>query len=173
MSIDTPTAARPWTREWFCEGTPAPGGSKTVIHFWKKDGRLVTKWVGGREMPVFNVTDSGGEKNKVWKQTVAWQARVSWKLPPTDRPCEFQMIFFLRRPKCHWGTGRNAGHLLPSAPAFHTQAPDLTKFIRAAEDGLKGVVWLDDSQVFRQPGCEKRWAGAQDKTGAIIRVRIL
>ena len=40
------------------------------------------------------------------------------------------MNFRFVRPKSHYGTGRNAKKLKPSAPPHHTQKPDATKLLR-------------------------------------------
>ena len=57
--------------------------------------------------------------------------------------------FFYLRPKGHFGTGRNAGIVKPSAPEFKTTKPDLANLLKPTEDALKGIVWRDDSQVVR------------------------
>ena len=57
------------------------------------------------------------------------------------------MVFIFIRPKGHFGTGRNEGKLKKTAPRFHTVKPDLSKIVRAAEDAMSGVVYIDDSQV--------------------------
>ena len=51
------------------------------------------------------------------------------------------------RLKGHYGTGKNAGTLKPSAPLFHTSKPDLDKLVRCIKDALTGIAWKDDAQV--------------------------
>lgn len=60
---------------------------------------------------------------------------------------EVEFTVFRLRPKGHHGSGRNAGVLKESAPAFPTARPDVDKHARAIMDALHGVVWRDDSQV--------------------------
>jgi crossover junction endodeoxyribonuclease RusA len=58
------------------------------------------------------------------------------------------IAFYLPRPASHYGTGRNAGKLKPSAPAYPAVKPDRDKLERAALDGLTaGGAWHDDAQV--------------------------
>ncbi|PIE79433.1 MAG: hypothetical protein CSA11_12010 [Chloroflexi bacterium] len=57
------------------------------------------------------------------------------------------MAFRMPRPKSHYGTGRNAGRLKPSAPDFHVSKPDIDNCVKFALDCLNGVVFSDDRQV--------------------------
>ena len=79
-------------------------------------------------------------------------------------PLSVSFSFAMPRPGSHYGTGRNADKLKPSAPAGHTSKPDITKLIRSTEDALKGIAWVDDTQIVsqsagkmytndRRPGC--------------------
>jgi crossover junction endodeoxyribonuclease RusA len=78
-------------------------------------------------------------------------------------PLAVEITFRLPRPGAHYGTGRNASKLKPSAPIFPAGRPDLDKLTRAVLDGLTaGGAWRDDSQVVslqacklygQQPGC--------------------
>lgn len=66
---------------------------------------------------------------------------------PTREAVAVALRFGLPRPKGHWGTGRNADRLKPSAPAWPATKPDVDKLERAVLDALTGVLWADDSQV--------------------------
>lgn len=125
---------------FFVKGTPQARGSKRAFPFKKRDGSLGV-----------SVTDNN-KRSAGWMQTVAYEAeralqRSNWS---RDRPMLLHLTFVIRRPKGHYGTGRNAGRLKDSAPAHPTTRPDATKLLRAVEDALNGVVWRDDSQVVDQ-----------------------
>lgn len=62
-------------------------------------------------------------------------------------PVSLYATFFMQRPESHFGTGRNAGKLKPSAPAHHVIKPDLDNLLKFVKDVLNGVAWHDDSQV--------------------------
>jgi Holliday junction resolvase RusA-like endonuclease len=62
-------------------------------------------------------------------------------------PLSVSMTFYSARPKSHYGTGRNASVLKPSAPPFPAGRPDALKLARGTEDALTGVVFKDDAQV--------------------------
>lgn len=83
---------------------------------------------------------------KGWEKTVRVSAMVK-KAKPIEGPIEIRLSFFLPRPKAHFGTGRNAGKVKPSAPKNHTSKPDVDKLARAVLDGLTGTAWGDDAQV--------------------------
>jgi len=53
----------------------------------------------------------------------------------------------LVRPRGHFGTGRNATRLLPSAPRWPAVKPDLDNYAKTALDALRGVAFTDDGQV--------------------------
>jgi Holliday junction resolvase RusA-like endonuclease len=61
--------------------------------------------------------------------------------------------------------------LKASAPANHTIKPDVTKLVRSLEDSLKGIVWLDDSQVVKQ-SASKRYVHLE-VAGAVVRIEEL
>ncbi len=123
---------------FFVPGIPRPGGSKNAFPFKRKDGSTGVR-----------LTDAG-KHTKKWRECVSAAARQAYSGPVLTEALALAMVFYMPRAKGHYGTGRNAGKLKASAPAFHTKAPDLTKLVRAAEDALTGIIWLDDSQVVHQ-----------------------
>lgn len=62
-------------------------------------------------------------------------------------PVALDVIFYLPRPKSHYGTGKNANKLKNSAPTYVTTNPDIDKILRSALDSLTGIAFRDDSQV--------------------------
>lgn len=67
-----------------------------------------------------------------------------------EGPLRVRFDFVFPRPAGHFGTGKNASVLKPSAPPYPAQRPDTTKLVRSAEDALKGILWRDDSQIVSQ-----------------------
>lgn len=107
-------------------GIPAPQGSKRY---------LGTK--GGKGILVESS-----------KRVAPWRADVMYAaIGAHDRQIpgalSVTLDFRLPRPKGHHGVRG----LRPSAPRFPTTKPDLDKLARAVLDALKGIVWIDDSQV--------------------------
>ena len=80
---------------------------------------------------------------------------------PIDEAVVVKMRFYLRRPKSHYGTGKNAGILKPSAPRYHAQKPDTSNLIKFAEDALNGILWTDDAIIIEIIG-SKAWANNSD-----------
>jgi Holliday junction resolvase RusA-like endonuclease len=61
---------------------------------------------------------------------------------------ELRLGFDLQRPVGHFGTGRNAGIVKASAPAWPTVAPDTDKLARCVGDAITDAgLWKDDAQV--------------------------
>ena len=118
------------TLNFFVEGIPAPKGSKRHV------GRGVLIESSARVKP--------------WRSDVriaAQEARGDRLPVPKPEPIYLALGFWFPRPKSHYGTGRNASILKPSAPASMTVKPDIDKLERAILDALTGVLWEDDSQV--------------------------
>jgi Holliday junction resolvase RusA-like endonuclease len=139
-------------------GTPVQQGSKRI-------GRL-----GGRKTGKPILIDDNDEELGPWRALVtnaaAQRMRQMWaEGKPFEQlvgPVEVDLVFLLARPGGHFGTGRNAGVVLPSAPAAPAVRPDLDKYVRACLDALTDAkAWGDDGQVVelhaikaygRQPG---------------------
>lgn len=65
-----------------------------------------------------------------------------------DCPVGIKLKCYLKRPAGHWGSGRNAMKLKPTAPAVPGKKPDLDNYIKFALDCLNHCgVWADDSVV--------------------------
>lgn len=106
--------------------------------------------VPGVPIPQGSKNPWGGEANphtKGWRQAVAEQAAAAALSGPIDGPVEVQVNFVFPRPKAHYRTGAYALFLKPSAPFWHTSAPDLDKLQRAIGDALSGPVLRDDRQI--------------------------
>lgn len=130
----SPVRGGPGIVSFFVPGIPAPGGSKR--HFLnRKNGKVI-------------ITDDCA-RNKDWRAVVAWTAK-RYCTEPLSGPLEVEVEFLLPRSKSHWRGGDPAKGLKPKAPRHPITRPDGTKLWRAAEDSLKGIAWMDDSQVVIQ-----------------------
>ena len=112
-------------------GTAQPAGSKRAGR--SKSGK------------VFVYDDA--KKSRPWKAQVynaAAEAMAGARL--LEGPLRLSVVFTVARPKSHYG----ARGVLPSAPARPTVRPDVTKLLRAVEDGMTAIVWRDDAQVVEQ-----------------------
>jgi crossover junction endodeoxyribonuclease RusA len=113
-------------------GTPAPQGSK--------------RHVGHGVM-----VESGSARLKPWREAVKTAAldaidETEWQT--LTGPVHLLLIFQVARPLGHFGTGRNAALLKPSAPLWPGVRPDLDKLTRSTCDALKDAgVYRDDSLV--------------------------
>ena len=118
--------------ELFVPGIPATAGSRSA--FKTKDGRVIMA--------------PASKKTKAWIDSVRWFAMKAFDHQiPWIGPVFLQAIFIMPPPKAHYGTGRNAGKLKPSAPNVHYGRPDLDKLVRAIGDALTGIIYKDDAQI--------------------------
>lgn len=145
---------------FFVPGVPRPGGSKNAFALRNRDGTVRMRAPGA---PMIVVTDSGGEKTKEWRASVAAFAKSEHLGPPVAGPLRLHVVFFMPRPKAHF-RGGDWRRLKETAPEFHTSRPDATKLLRSTEDALSKLVWADDSQIAIQTA-EKRYG---DRPGAMI-----
>ncbi|MFD8774552.1 RusA family crossover junction endodeoxyribonuclease [Streptomyces sp. NPDC059916] len=143
-------------------GLPAPQGSKSH----KGKGRMVESSI--------HVAP--------WREAVVWAMRQQiirqrgWR--PLDGAVEASMVFSFVRPKGHYGTGRNARVLKPSAPARPAVMPDLSKLARSTEDAITTAGgYRDDALLVSYRRLEKRYvtdagsvADVLDVQGAVIRL---
>lgn len=125
----------------FCVlGRAQPAGSKKAFAL-KSDGVYTGRVV---------VTDDA-KHSRAWKQEVAGEARQAmFGHQLLVQSVRLEVVFFVRRPQGHYGTGGNAQRVKASAPAYPAVKPDLTKLVRGLEDALTGIVWRDDAQVVQQ-----------------------
>lgn len=86
-----------------------------------------------------------------WKRQVADRAGEAMDFADISGMLEGPLLaifeFYRTRPKSHFGTGRNATKLKPSAPSHPTGAPDTLKLARAVEDAMQDVVYRNDAQI--------------------------
>jgi len=166
---------------FFVPGTPAPGGSKTAYPMRYGDKSLIIR---GRRiakgkvwgMPIFSLVDAGGKANKAWRKATAAGGREVCKQQLSGQllsgPLRVTFDFVMPRPKCHYGTGRNAAVLKASSPQYHVTKPDALKLARSTEDALTGAMWVDDCLIVSEGFC-KRYAEHYETPGAYISVEAL
>ena len=104
-------------------------------------------------------------KCKAYKEQVALTAKVAMRgLLPSQGPFACHIHVYRGIPKSWSRAKREAaqsGKLLP------TSRPDADNYLKGIMDGLKGVAWLDDSQVVRVV-CEKAYS---EQPRAVIEIR--
>lgn len=85
----------------------------------------------------FPVVTADNDKTKPWAQMVKLVAQQMRPVEIWSGPVALQIRFQMPRPKS-----------LPKTRfSFHLKKPDLDKLLRNIKDSLKGVLYLDDSQV--------------------------
>lgn len=138
----------------FVEGHPTTKGSLT----WYGKGQVV----------------NANERTKSWEQWIEW----IWIQSPHYRtikpkgPVKITLIFYFKRPKGHYGTGRNSDIIKPQYA--HMTAPcvykdDLDKLSRAVFDALTGQAYEDDGQI-AELHARKEWT---DKDHPVEGVEII
>lgn len=145
-------------------GEPQPAGSKQAFPLLDKKHICKCGSIAGllplrRENGsiIVNVTDDNKD-TKAWRKHVSQTAREEYSGPLLTGFVSLGCVFYLLRPKGHYGSGSNERRLKPSAPAFPGVKPDLDKLMRAVGDGLTQAknVYTDDAQIV-DGGQKKRY----------------
>lgn len=133
-------------------GTPAPQGSK--------------RHVGN------GVMIESSKKVRPWRQDVRAAAADAIDSHAWEAPAGAVLVsitFYLQRPKGHYGSGRNAGTVRPTAPRSPAVKPDVDKLVRSTLDALtEAGVLRDDAQVV-ELAARKRYATGP--VGAFVEVQ--
>lgn len=87
------------------------------------------------------------DKDKQDKKDFAAIASYNAPREPLGCPVIVCIDFWLKRPKSHYGTGRNSDKLKPSSPGQHIKKPDVDNLGKLAVDALTGLFWKDDCQI--------------------------
>lgn len=148
-------------------GSPAPQGSKSAKRN-QHSGRI-------------QLVESS-KRVKPWREDVVGAALTvrgkvrGWR--PLTGPLLAEMVFTIARPKTHFGTGRNAGTVRPSAPDLPVGPPDLSKLVRSTEDALTTAgIYRDDALLVRYRALAKHYhtdhnvvPDVLDVSGCVIRL---
>ena len=111
-----------------------------------------------------------------WRSDVASAAQrakpADWDI---NAAVSLRCEFVFPRPLSHYGTGKNATKLKPSAPRYHVKTPDVDKLVRGVADSIGDavarVLLNNDSQIVTLYAA-KRYS-TDDFHGAIITVTAL
>jgi Holliday junction resolvase RusA-like endonuclease len=137
-------------------GTPAAKGNPRAF-VNKRTGKAILASFG---------SGTTEKRLRSWDVNVRDQARLAVgdaRTPPfVDTALAVVLVFRVKRPAGHWGKGKRAGQLVPSAPQHPRSKPDLDKLARATLDALTGIVFDDDARItmlvarkeYARPGCE-------------------
>jgi Holliday junction resolvase RusA-like endonuclease len=94
---------------------------------------------------------------------------------PAGVPLEMSAIFWVPRPKYHYGTGRNASRIKPQYVGLRPVGkPDLTNLLKLLEDGLHhGGLFPDDKQIvgLYEPFGEWYTLSPDDPPRSVVRIR--
>lgn len=126
----------------------------------------------GKHGPFFTPADRESKMSEVrdeWRRAGA---------PPFARGVHLAMAVrvFIERPESHFGTGRNAGVLKPSAPTrpgTGKYGGDLDNFVKLVKDALNKVAFHDDAQIVEYDHPTGKWyaePGDLPRTEVTLRV---
>lgn len=81
------------------------------------------------------------------KETFASILQAQAPETPLDEPIMLEMNFYMRRPKGHYGTGKNIGKIKASAPEWCSTKPDIDNLAKFVQDALNKIFYRDDSLI--------------------------
>lgn len=122
-----------WSGDALVYGPPAAMGNKRA-------------WIG-RKTGRAHVAERNSEKLRSFQNELRESMRECAPDSPVLGPVSIDLAMVMKRPKAHFGTGRNAGILRADAPKVCITKPDVDKVLRAVADCGTSIWWRDDSQV--------------------------
>ena len=103
---------------------------------------------GSKTRTRWGVRDDNAKSGPFMEHVADVAAQAMAGRPLLEGPLFVELRFWRARPKTHFGTGKNAGVLKPSAlEARPTSKPDLLKLARGVEDAMTGIVYRDDAAI--------------------------
>lgn len=110
--------------------------------------------------------DPSHQDKKNWMKSV----KQYHPIKPLESVLELKIIFFFRRPKSHYGTGKNSEILRKNAPKYMNRTPDIDNLVKFYLDAMNGIFFKDDRQIISLIS-EKRYCdaipGEKDKPGYV------
>lgn len=119
-------------------GKPEPGGSKKGF-------------ARGKHVSIVDAN----AKAAPWKARVALAASQAYRGEPLAGAIHVLFEFVLVRPQGHFGSGKNASNVKPSAPVYPITKPDALKLTRSTEDACTGIIWKDDAIIASQASTKR------------------
>jgi len=87
------------------------------------------------------------DPSKKEKETFASIIQKNAPLQPFSDTISLELMFYMSRPKYHYGSGRRSYFLKNSAPEYHAKRPDLDNLCKFVIDAMNKIFWKDDSQI--------------------------
>ena len=66
---------------------------------------------------------------------------------PISAPIALELVFYMARPRNHYGSGKKAECLKDSAPEHHSGRPDLDNLTKFVQDALNKIYYRDDALI--------------------------
>jgi Holliday junction resolvase RusA-like endonuclease len=136
-------------------GEPIPAGSKQA--YVPLDKRKICTCDGTPVHPPYRRPNGGvmiqvtndNKRVRAWMNHISRTAREEYSGPLLTGFVSLECVFYLPRPKGHFGTGANEHRIKPSAQALPGVKPDVDKLLRAVSDGLTQAknVYADDALI--------------------------
>lgn len=108
-------------------------------------------------------------RTRGWRKRLTAEMRRCAPPEPLDEPMYLQIEIYVPRPKSHYGTGRNAGLLKPSAPSLPATGLDWDKVARCASDACEAAGWVCNDARFCYGFVMRRYAETPDAERVEVR----
>lgn len=116
-----------------------------------------------------NVVESKHHELQAWRRIIAAAWSKAGRVHVAG-PVAVTLRFFMPRPKSHFGTGRNAGKVKPSAPYYAAVKPDIDKLERGVLDALTIAGAIEDDARVVSLDSQKPYANTDEQVGVIITI---
>jgi Holliday junction resolvase RusA-like endonuclease len=90
------------------------------------------------------VTTYSDQETEAGRFFLLAREQINRKMPGAVK---LSAVFRFKRPKSHYGTGKNSTTIKQGSPIFHTKKPDTDNLIKFILDCLNSLAWDDDCQI--------------------------
>lgn len=105
----------------------------------------------------------------------AWERSGNEGFLRGDEPLIISCVFYVKRPKGHYGTGANADEIKERFKRLRpTGRPDLSNLVKQVEDALTTHAWADDDQVvgFYPPFGKVFTTAREEQPRTVIKIKL-
>lgn len=81
------------------------------------------------------------------KQAFAMQLASMMHSKPFNEPLSVEMIFYMKRPKSHFRTGKYSHKLKKGIGEDHSKKPDIDNLVKFVMDSGNKILWKDDACI--------------------------
>lgn len=110
-----------------------------------------------------HVVTYSSSKDTSYADRIRWAWRESGSVDFGQAPLELSVIAVFARPKAHWLASGELSSMGIFVGPNHRVSPDLSNIVKALEDALNRLAYVDDRQICSYAEARKVWTVTPDE----------